>query len=56
MAIGSGLAYQGQKPDEHANHVALNGTVIDTGDEFVDPEMVTGYSSLATRKRLPPVR
>lgn len=28
---------RGQKPDEHANHVALNGTVIDTGDEFVDP-------------------
>lgn len=28
---------RGHKPKDHANHVALNGTRIDAGDEFVDP-------------------
>lgn len=27
---------RGQKPDEHANHVELNGVTIDKNDEFVD--------------------
>lgn len=28
---------RGHKKDDHANHVALNGTKIDSGDEFTDP-------------------
>lgn len=28
---------RGTDPDDHASHVALNGTVIDFEDEFVDP-------------------
>lgn len=28
---------RGHKPSDHANHVALNGTKIDAGDEFTDP-------------------
>lgn len=28
---------RGHNPKDHANHVALNGTVIDSGDQFIDP-------------------
>ncbi len=28
---------RGKKPQDHASHVGLNGTIIDSGDEFVDP-------------------
>jgi hypothetical protein len=28
---------RGRNPKDHANHIALNGTRIDAGDEFVDP-------------------